>query len=207
MSETSPEASIGTRASVKQYVAASLDQPRLHGLDGERICVFLPEYDAYKLAITARALQLGLSDHVTIETVKAANLRYCVDTEQLEAAIDLGFIDGVDKYEGLTDGILRTYLEGKCKDSVQKVTVPDLDSLVEKDLKMGMSVKSARTRMELLFMSYTAPLRCNGVSWVLKDCPKVSVRHVLAAIKPTQLKNRLESDLSLSRSNARKNFK
>lgn len=68
-------------------------------------------------------------------------------------------------------------------DSSTKMTKSDLDNLVLKNVRMDMSVRSAKARMELFFMEYNSLLRQNGMKYVSKNKQTVVVRRVLSAIK------------------------
>lgn len=70
-----------------------------------------------------------------------------------------------------------------------------------------MSDRSERSRMENLFVDYIVLLRRSGLSWVTKETPKTAVYHVLSAIKPDIVKNRLKSDLDFAYNSLRKDFK
>lgn len=113
----------------------------------------------------------------------------------------------MEDYSKLTDTDLRKYLDSKAEESKKNLTATDVDIIVDKDLHMDMSIRSARSRMELLFMNYTAILRRNGLKWVLQSNQKLAVQHVLSAIKPQALRKRLESDLEFAHSEVRKDFK
>lgn len=91
--------------------------------------------------------------------------------------------------------------------SKQSMTSTDLEQLVSKKLKMDMSVKSADERIKLLFLSYTSVLRRHGLKWVLESNQKLSVQHVVSAVKPTPLRQRFEADLDFAYSHLRKDLK
>ena len=80
------------------------------------------------------------------------------------------------------------YLDKKVAESNHLLTAADLDSLVRKELHMDMFVKSARSRMVLLFMAYISLLRRSGLKYVIENSPKISVYHVLSAVKPHLLR-------------------
>lgn len=86
------------------------------------------------------------------------------------------------------------------------MTLETLDSIVENNLHTNMKEKSAKNRMEDLFSSYHTILARNGLKWIITDNQKIAVRHVLSAIRPTALKDRLQSDLSFSHHELLKNF-
>eukprot|EP00178_Gracilaria_changii_P000257 TRINITY_DN1027_c0_g1_i1.p2 TRINITY_DN1027_c0_g1~~TRINITY_DN1027_c0_g1_i1.p2 ORF type:complete len:1106 (+),score=114.18 TRINITY_DN1027_c0_g1_i1:5972-9289(+) len=72
---------------------------------------------------------------------------------------------------------------------------------------MDMTDTSSRSRMKHLFTCYVSTLRRNGLTWVMKDHPKLAVKHLVSAIKPRALQQRLEHDLELTYHSYRKDVK
>ncbi len=72
---------------------------------------------------------------------------------------------------------------------------------------MKYSDKSATSRITTLLCDYITLLRKHGLSWILSDSQKVSVYHVLSAIRPYTLQNRLRDDLDFSHHHLKKDFK
>lgn len=60
--------------------------------------------------------------------------------------------------------------------------------------------------MQDLFTSYDTLLSQSRLRWLIKDKPKVAVQHVLSAICPQSLHDRLDSDLKFSKYKLLKNF-
>lgn len=81
------------------FVSTSVDHPHLERLDSESIRIFLRRYDDYCKEVTARAEQLLASSTVTTEPIRPVSLTFCIDSEQIQSALDLGFIEGVEEYE------------------------------------------------------------------------------------------------------------
>ena len=188
------------------FVTASVNHPRLLRTDSESVRVFLPLYDQYSNEVTARAEQLTVHGATSSEAIRPVNLKFCVDPAYLESAIALGFIEA-DDYDSLTDSVLRVHLEGKDKESEDSVTLEALDDIFERELKMDMKDTNTRSRIETLFVSYHSILRHNGIVWLLDANQKVAVGHVLSAIRPKTLKDRLESDLEFAHHKLKKDFK
>lgn len=187
-------------------MATSVDHPRLIRTDAESIRVFLKLYDQYSNEVKARAQQLTTVGSSSTQVVRPVSLKFCVDPEYLESAIAFGFIEA-ETYEDLTDSVLRKYLEKKAEESPEAITLEAIDSIVDRDLRMNMGDKNARSRMESLVVSYHTLLRRHGLSWILKSNQKVAVMHVLSAVKPTSLRNRLQSDLDFAHHDLKENFK
>ena len=188
------------------FVTASVNHQGLLRTDSESVRVVFRLYNQHSNKVTARAGQLTVYGATSSEAVWPANLKFCVDSEYLEFAIALGFIEA-DDYDSLTDSVLRVHLEGKAKESVDSVTLEALDDIVERELKMDMNDKNARSPIETLFVSYHSILRRNGIAWLLDANQKVTVWHVLSAIRPKTLKDRLEPDLEFTHHKLEKDFK
>lgn len=52
---------------------------------------------------------------------------------------------------------------------MESVALETLDGLVERDLRMDMNDKNARSRMQWSFVTYHKLLRCNGLGWLLYE--------------------------------------
>ena len=200
------EASTSTGVQQVRKMAISVEHPFLHRLEPESIRVFLRKYDAYCRELKSRAAQLSFESSFPMEPARPVGLTFCVDAEQLESAVECGMITGVTDVELLTDETLRAHLERKAQQSTTVVTQDDLASLVETQLRMDMKIKSATGRMELLFMDYKSLLRTNGLKWVTTDTPKVAIKHVISAIRPTTLGTRIEQDLGFSHARLKADF-
>lgn len=194
------------RLSATSFLTSSVSHPRLLRTDSESVRVFLRLYDQYVREIASRSKQLTVSGSISTEPIRPVNIKYCVDPEIIESALALGFIEGHSNYDKLPESKLRAYLEKKAEESKEAVNLDTLDSIVRTELKMDMSDSNATSRMESLFMAYHKLLRINGLAWVLKSNQKISVFHVLSAIKPLSLQNRIESDLEFAYYDCRKDF-
>jgi len=182
-------------------IATPINHPTLRRHDAESTRVFLRKYDQYVTEISERAAQYGDT------SARPVQLKFCVDSEYLSSAIGLGFIKDITKLEDLTDAVLRTYLDKKAETSKETVTLSSLDRMVDKQLSMNMADPSATSRMQALFISYYSLLRKSGLTWVLEESQKVAVQHVLSAISPKSLRDRLSEDLEFSQRHLRKDFK
>lgn len=186
-------------------VTITLDHPRLLETDPEAIRIFLRTYDQYANEVRSRAQQLGSSSSST-EPVRPVDLKFCVDVEFLESSIALGFITDAPDYKSLTDEQVRNFLSKRAEESKEVVTLEKLDGIVSRELRTNMRNTNAAARMQDLFTNYHTILVRNGLKWIIKDNQKVAVYHVLSAIRPNSLKERLESDLAFSHHDLRKDF-
>lgn len=61
--------------------------------------------------------------------------------------------------------------------------------------------------MQDLLSSYLTILSRHGLRWIITENQKVAIQHVLSAVRPTVLKEQLESDLSVSHHPLKRYFK
>ena len=106
----------------------------------------------------------------------------------------LGFISGAESYEDLQDADLQSPLETQARASKQAMTIYKLDRCVKEDLKTNMSDEDSVSRTRNLFISYHVLFRNHGATWVIKDNPKIAVRHITSTLRPEALHTCLESD-------------
>lgn len=196
----------GTATTKASSVSLTLDHPRLLETDPESIRVFLKKYDQYANEVISRARQLRTSSSGT-EPVRPVDLKFCVDVEFLESSIVLEFITDASNYEDLTDEQVRAFLAARATESKEVVTLDMLDDIVKRELRTNMKNNNATARMQDLFSSYITILGRHGLKWIVTDNQKIAVQHVLSAIRPVSLKDRLESDLSFSHHPLKKDFK
>ena len=208
-SENPPTSTHGTGITFKQVpVTTAIDHPKLLELDAESIRIFLKLYDAYSTEIFSRAQQLTVNGFgVSSQICRPLGIKYCVNTSLLQSIINLGFIGDVTSYDDVTDDQVRDYLEEQCESSQEVVSLEAIEDLVNAELKMDMKDKSAISRMQRLFISYHMILERNGLAWIIQKQPKLAVYHVVAAIRPHYLRHRIESNLKLSHSHLKKDFK
>ena len=188
------------------FVATSLSHPRLLQTDSESVRVFLQLYDQYCKEVLSCAAQLTATVSISTEAVRPVNTKYWVDPEYFESAIALGFIEATS-YDELSETDLREHLDQNAQESLETITLETLDEIVDINLRMNMKDKNSKSRIESLFVSHHSPLRRKGLSWPIEANLKVAVYHVLSAMKPKVLHNRLSSDLQFSKHSLKKNFK
>lgn len=75
--------------------------------------------------------------------VRPVNPTFCIDADWLESAINLKFVPGADTVEELTKNIPREYFHSNAEASKLTATIESIDKIVEEDLKMKMSDRSA----------------------------------------------------------------
>lgn len=116
---------------------------RLASTEHETIFSFLRKYDQYSFMLIARASQLTTRT-LTTETIKPDDVKFCVDCEFLESNIAQGFIYEVKTYEELPNSKVWEFLEDRCKESKETITVRQLDKTVKLKLRTNMQNKMRR---------------------------------------------------------------
>lgn len=72
---------------------------------------------------------------------------------------------------------------------------------------MKIPLNSSWSRMEFLFLAYTKLMIINGLQWIPQRNQRMELPHVMGAIRPGQLRERLKSDVELHKADLKKNFK
>lgn len=200
----------GDEAVKAAHVSLSVDHPRLLSTDAESIRTFLRRYDQYYNTVLSRARQLPTSSSSagtsTLEAVRPVDLKFCVDVEFLTSSIALGFIPDADDFNTVTDEQVRDFLDSRATESKETVTLNGLNDIVQRELRTDMRNKNAKARMQDLFVSYHMILLRHGLKWIVTENQKVAVSHVLQAVPPATLRDRLQSDLAFSHHELRKDF-
>ena len=186
-------------------VALAVTAPKLTNFDAATIRVFLDEYDQYCRTVIARARQC-YSHSTSTEAATTMELKFCVDPTYMISLIELDCVKGVSSFEAMTYNQLRNYLDNEAKEDKETMTKEAFTGLITTRLQMDMSHSSATARMKDLFVRYNALLKEHGVSWIKSEHQKLAVSHVVAAIKPKHLKERLESDLDFAHRDLKKDF-
>lgn len=146
-------------------VDISADHSRLVTTDPESIRSFLRRSEQYSNTVLARAKQLSSSDvsTLTTETVRPADLKFCIDVEFFESFIALGFIETATAYASLRNEQIREFLDGRCEGFKDVVTLEALDSIVKFELRTNMKNSTATACMQDLFRNCHTILSRNGL--------------------------------------------
>lgn len=105
-------------------------------------------------------------------TTRPVSLKLCINREEIVSVLYLSFIAGWDECDYLTDDILGEVLESQCAETAKQYSISELDGRFGKELNMDISIKSARSRMYILFMEYTTLFRRQVLKWILQKKPK-----------------------------------
>jgi hypothetical protein len=84
-------------------------------------------------------------------------------------------------------------------------TTDDIAAMVQRKVRTNMQEKNSTMRINQLVSDYLTLSREQG--WMLvKDQPKLAIKHLLSVVKPAQLKEVCENDLQLDQVAQRKDF-
>jgi hypothetical protein len=134
-------------------------------------------------------------------------IKFSIELDLLLSLIELGqFTPAVDSIEKLNDTHIQTWLDKNREAKTDSLPFSRLYALVSKFLPIRMNEKDVAQRIVTLFADYTTWLRTHGLSWVIKEKPKVAVRHIIDALCPFPLQKRIRVDLEFSQSHLRKQW-
>jgi hypothetical protein len=113
----------------------------------------------------------------------------------------------IDTLDKLKEDHITAWLDKHREERTETWSLSNLDFLVSKSLNVKMQEKDIPSRLTTLFADYTTLLRNNGISWVIKEKPKISVGHIVSALRPTPLQKRIREDLKFRHSSLRKDWR
>ena len=146
-------------------LTTTINNPKMWKLNAVSIRLFLRKYEAYKTEIQARALQLGSSANTY--SIQPIHVKYCMDTQMLQSALDLQLIPNATRYKALTEDCLLDFLESEAEYAQTMLSLSDTANIVSSSLRMDMKNKCAKSRMQNLFIDYNSILRRHGISDLL----------------------------------------
>ena len=89
-------------------------------------------------------------------------------------------------------------------DSLSKENV---EAIVKSSVRINVSEPDPELRIKSLFMDYRTLLRTREWDSIIKNNTKVAVEHICSLLKPTELRQTIESELSLAQYEIRKDWK
>jgi hypothetical protein len=134
-----------------------------------------------------------------------ATLVSCIDPDLLENLVCLEEIEGCDDVDKVTDNNLEAWIKKSLGEVAKLTTTDDIASMVLRKIRTNMHEKDSSMRVNQLVSDYLTLSREQG--WTLvKDQPKLAIKHLLSVVKPAQLKEVCENDLLLDHIELRKDF-
>jgi hypothetical protein len=132
---------------------------------------FIKARDAYVRAVEERKLQEG-GEHLA-----ATSLKYSVEPDLLEGlACLLQFGPEIDTVEKVKDEHISKWLDSFRESTMDHSSLQQIDSLIAKN---------------------TSLLRANGLTWLLERHAMLAVNHIIDALRPRALQQRIKRDLEL----------
>jgi RNase H-like domain found in reverse transcriptase/Reverse transcriptase (RNA-dependent DNA polymerase)/Integrase core domain/Integrase zinc binding domain/Chromo (CHRromatin Organisation MOdifier) domain len=179
----------------------SIQYPVLKKLGTQSIRKFLKDRAAYLREIAERTMQDG--------TVvgRAVSLQFSVDPSLLESLVDLRQLgEEIDTISKVTDESVQSWLDEHCELKKDTLSLSSVKTIIGKQLRINMAEKDTEQRVVILFADYTSLLRANGITWIIKQNPKVAVGHIVDALAPKMLQKRVREDLEFSHCELKKDF-
>jgi RNase H-like domain found in reverse transcriptase/Reverse transcriptase (RNA-dependent DNA polymerase)/Integrase core domain/Integrase zinc binding domain/Chromo (CHRromatin Organisation MOdifier) domain len=174
--------------------------PSLTQTSVSAVVTFMKARDAY-LSLIADAKRtnptLLLSEPTLIQSV---------DADLLAAWVLMGEFEGVDKIEDLTAEKVQTLLDSIVSQTTTRWSPETVLSEVRKHVHMDPRERNPKIRAMSCVSSYVRLAATHKWNFPAKN-PKLAVEHIVAVLKPHELKERVESELQMSYSDLYGDFK
>jgi len=178
---------------------APLKHPELRRLGSKSIQTFLAQREQYLLR-AKDAEEQG-------STFKPISLTNSVEFKLLKALVQLGTFEGVQQVSELSDVALKKWLELQLEDALENVTAEELQSMLKKKVRTDMAETDPKLRIIALFTDYISFLEEYKLQEIIESNPKLAVQHICKVLRPAALKNKVENDLELHKTDLRKDWK
>jgi hypothetical protein len=134
-----------------------------------------------------------------------ATLVSCIDPDLPVNLVCLEEIEGCDDVDKVTDDNFEAWMKKSLGEVAKLATTGDISSMVLRKIRTNLQEKDSSMRVNQLVSDYLTLSREQG--WTLvKDQPKLAIKHLLSVVKPAQLKEVCENDLLLDQIELRKDF-
>jgi hypothetical protein len=134
-----------------------------------------------------------------------ATLVSCIDHDLLDNLVCLEEIEGCDDVEKVTDANLEAWMKKSLGEVAKLTRTDDIASMVLRKIRTNMQEKYSSMRVNQLVSDYLT-LSCEQGWTLVKDQPKVAIKHLLSVVKPAQLNEVFENDLLLDHIELGKDF-
>jgi hypothetical protein len=134
-----------------------------------------------------------------------ATLVSCIDPDLLENLLCLDEIEGRSEADEVIDADIEAWMKESLGEVSKLTTTDEIAAMVQRKVRTNMQEKDSSMRINQLVSDYLTLSREQG--WKLvKDQPKLAIKHLLSVVKPPQLKEVCENDLLLDQVALRKDF-
>jgi hypothetical protein len=182
-------------------LAGAVEYPVLRKLGKQNIRKFLYDRASYVREVEERKKQAGTISGTPV------SLSFSIDASLLASLVDLRQLgDEIDSVEKVTDDTVQRWLDAKCEIKKDGLSAAQVLTLVSKKSHINTSEKDPEQRIVMLFTDYSSLLRMHGLSWLIKEHPKVAVWHIMDALKPKSLQARVRGDLEFAHVHLKKDF-
>jgi hypothetical protein len=96
----------------------------------------------------------------------------------------------------VVDADLEAWMKKSLGEIAKLTTTDDIADMVQRMVRTNMQEKDSTMRINQLVSDYLTLRREQGCTLV-KDQPKLAIKHLLSVVKPAQLKEVCENDLQL----------
>lgn len=181
-----------------QALFTPISHPELRRLGRKNIHTFVRERARYLLRI--QDVQTSGS------TINPVSLKASIDPDLLMSMIEFEEFEGVTELSGLTEGMIKSWLNTQSEVSFDSLTVEELNNAVRAAVRMNIHETDPEMRIKSLFMDYKSFLRTKKWDALITKNPKLAVEQMCSLLKPPALKKKIEDDLELGQYELRKKF-
>jgi hypothetical protein len=129
----------------------------------------------------------------------------CIDPDLLENLVCLEEIEGRTDADEVVDADLDAWMKKSLGEVAKLTTTDDIAAMVQQKVRTNMQEKDSTMCINQPVSDYLTLSREQG--WTLmKDQPKLVIKHLLSVVKPAQLKEVCENDLQLDQVALRKDL-
>ena len=188
-------------SAVGQPLFTPIAHPKLEQIGQKFIHTFLKEWERSLLCIQD-------ANNAGENKVFPVSLKSAIDTDLFQSLIELEeFGEDVTSIEELNNDTLQEWLEEQQKESLDSMTLEQLEEIIRSSIQMNVKEPDPKLRAIRLFADYKMLLRTKKWEDLLTNNPKIAVGHIVEVLRPSELKIKVESDLSLSKKSLKKDWK
>jgi hypothetical protein len=134
-----------------------------------------------------------------------ATLVSCTDPDLLQNLVCSEEIEGRMDADEVIDTDLEAWMRKSLGEVANLTTTDDIAAVVQRKVRTNMQESDSTMRINQLVSGYLTLSREQGWT-VVKDQPKLAIKHLLSVVKPAQLKEVCENDFQLDQVALRKDF-
>jgi hypothetical protein len=180
---------------------SAVEYPVLRRLGKQSIRRFLLDRVSYEREIEERKKQEGITNGTPVSPVIS------VEASVLESLVELRLLgESTADVKDVTVEVVGRWLDSHREVKKDALSASQVTAIISRSLRLNFAEKDPEQRIIMLFADYSGLLWSNGLSWVLKEHPKMAVAHIVEAIRPATLQKRLREDLEFSYAPLKRDF-